>query len=159
LEEQNLLWKHPRVTFQEGDFLELSLPHNAFDLIINCSSVEHVGIVGRYGISAERSDGDLQVMSKFAQVLKPTGLLLMTAPVGRDGILAPWCRVYGEGRLPQLFASFAIVRDAYWAKTSDNRWALSSRDAALDFPPVFDPHDPHECAYALGCFLLRKLDR
>lgn len=158
LEEQNLLWTHPRVTFQQGDFLELSFPDNSFDLIVNCSSVEHVGIVGRYGISAERSGGDVEVMRRFAGLLKAGGRLLMTAPCGRDVVMAPWCRVYGSRGLKQLFERFEILKEAYWTKTSENRWAQASREAALNFAPVHHARDPHACAYALGCFVLRRKD-
>jgi SAM-dependent methyltransferase len=158
LEQQNLLWAHPRVRFQQGDFLEMSFPDNSFNLIVNCSSVEHVGIVGRYGISAERSSGDLEVMRRFAGVLKASGRLLMTVPCGRDLVMAPWCRVYGSAGLKQLFERFEIMKEVYWTKTSENRWAQSSREAALDFAPVYHARDPHACAYALGCFVLRRKD-
>lgn len=159
LEEQNLLWAHPRVTFQRGDFLELSFPESSFDLIVNCSSVEHVGIVGRYGISAERQGGDLEVMRHFARVLKASGRLLMTAPCGRDLVMAPWCRVYGSIGLKRLLESFETVKEAYWTKTSENRWAQCSREAALDFVPVYHARNPHACAYALGCFVLKRKDQ
>jgi len=158
LEEQNLWWSHPRVTFQQGDFLELSFPDNSFDLIVNCSSVEHVGIVGRYGISAERNGGDVEVMRRFAGLLKASGRVLMTAPCGRDLVMAPWCRVYGSGGLKQLFERFEILKEVYWTKTSENRWAPSSREAAHNFVPVYHARDPHACAYALGCFVLIRKD-
>lgn len=156
LEEQKLLWRHPRVTFRQGDFLELNLPENHFDLIVNCSSVEHVGIVGRYGIAAERDNGDLEVMQRFARVLKSDGLLVMTAPCGRDAILAPWCRVYGRDRLQKLFERFEILKENYWTKNADNLWTESQRESALAFQPIYHPSDPHSCVYALGCFVLRK---
>lgn len=159
LEEQNLLWAHPKVKFQRGDFLELNFPESSFDLIVNCSSVEHVGIVGRYGISAERHGGDLEVMRRFARVLKASGRLLMTAPCGRDLLMAPWCRVYGASGLKQLFEGFDTVKEKYWTKTSENRWAQSSREAALDFVPVYHARNPHACAYALGCFVLKRKDQ
>src|SRR5580765_6567705 len=60
LQPQYFLWEHPNVEFRLGDFLELPLPESHFDLIVNCSSVEHVGVAGRYGITAEQSNGDLE---------------------------------------------------------------------------------------------------
>lgn len=71
LEKQSFPWEHPRVKFLEGDFLNLRLPENHFDLAINCSSVEHVGIVGRYGIEVENNRGDIAVMGRLAEMLKP----------------------------------------------------------------------------------------
>jgi SAM-dependent methyltransferase len=86
LQPQFYLWSEPRVQFLQGDLLELALPANTFDLIINCSSVEHVGIAGRYGITADHNDGDIEVMQRLADILKPEGRLLMTAPCGREAI-------------------------------------------------------------------------
>jgi SAM-dependent methyltransferase len=156
LQQQYFSWQHPNVEFLPGDFLKLDLPANHFDLLINCSSVEHVGVAGRYGIKAEQSNGDIEVMEKFARVLKPGGRLLMTAPCGQDAVMAPWCRVYGPQRLPRLLASFAVEKEAYWKKDSQNRWTAVSRNEALAYPPKHDPTNPHGCSYALGGFVLCK---
>ena len=116
LEHQTFIWRHPNVEFRQGDFLEENLAESSFDLAINCSSVEHVGVAGRYGIEVAQDDGDIAVMDRLARILKPDGLLLMTAPCGKDAVLAPWCRVYGERRLPRLFARFVIEKQEHWAR-------------------------------------------
>jgi SAM-dependent methyltransferase len=154
LENQSFAWKHSQVDFVQGDFLKLDLPRNHFDLAINCSSVEHVGVPGRYGITREEEDGDIEVMGKLAGVLKPGGTLLMTAPCGIDSVMSPWCRVYGAQRLPRLFARFGIKKELYWIKDPENRWTACDRSQALNFQPVYDPSDPHGCAYSLGAFVL-----
>ena len=156
LQEQSFAWQHSRVEFLQGDLLRLTLPSNHFDLVINCSSVEHVGVAGRYGIEVGHENGDIDVMNRFADILKPDGLLIMTVPCGRDAIMTPWCRVYGLQRLPELLASFVISKEEYWVKNSKNQWARTFRENALNFHTCYDPSDPHRCAYALGCFVLRK---
>jgi SAM-dependent methyltransferase len=156
LQEQAFLWKHPKVQFSHGDFLELDLPRNYFDLAINCSSVEHVGVAGRYGIESGSNEGDLDVMNRIAEILKPNGLLLMTAPCGRDTTLSPWCRVYGNERLPRLFGAFRVVKQEFWSKSKANQWEPCTRETALAFEPRNHPTNPHACAYALGCFVLSK---
>jgi SAM-dependent methyltransferase len=156
LQQQSFTWQHPNVEFRQGDFLKLEIPRNHFDLAINCSSVEHVGVAGRYGITADQDEGDIEVMKRLADILKPGGLLLMTAPCGRDTVMVPWCRVYGSQRLPRLFALFQVLKEFYWVKDSQNRWVFSTRETALDFQPRNDPNDGHGCSYALGCFVLRK---
>jgi len=156
LQEQSFPWQHSLVEFRVGDFLALDLPRNHFDLAINCSSVEHVGVAGRYGISLEQERGDIDVMQRLADILKPGGLLLMTAPCGHDSVMAPWCRVYGEQRFPALFAPFQVIKQSYWVKDAKNRWIASNREAALNFQPIHNPVDPFSCAYALGGFVLRK---
>ena len=155
LEPQDFLWNHPNVHFLQGDILKAALPQKFFDVIINCSSVEHVGVPGRYGITEAHADADIEVMRRFADLLKPEGLLLMTAPCGRDAILAPWCRVYGQDRLSKLFAPFRVEKDAYWIKNGRNQWTSCDMREALAFEPVLHPTDPQRCAYALGCFVLR----
>jgi len=154
LQKQSFTWEHPNVEFKEGDFLKLELPRDHFDLAINCSSVEHVGIAGRYGITVDESDGDLEVMKRLAEILKPGGRLIMTAPCGRDAVMAPWCRVYGRERLPKLFAPFTVSKQEYWIKNEQNRWVAAERRIALDYQPLNNPNDPHGCTYALGCFIL-----
>lgn len=156
LEPQSFVWRHPEVEFRQGDLLGLTLRENSFDLIINCSSVEHVGVAGRYGISVSDNDGDIHVMQRLAQLLRPTGVLLMTAPCGRDAVMAPWCRVYGRERLPRLLAPFRIETETYWIKDAENRWVVSDRATALNFKPLYDPSNGYACAYALGGFALRK---
>lgn len=158
LQEQPLTWKHPKVEFRQGDFLKLNLPRDQFDLVINCSSVEHVGLAGRYGVTAQQDDGDIEVMHRLAEILKPDGILLMTAPCGRDIVMAPWHRVYGTQRLPRLLAPFRILKESYWVKDEKNRWVPSTRDAALSLQPVWNSQDPSWCLYALGGFVLQKID-
>ena len=157
LQEQVFTWEHPDVEFLAGDFLKLPLQKNHFDLVINCSSVEHVGVAGRYGIEADDTDGDLEVMRRLGEILKPSGVLIMTAPVGQDTVLRPWCRVYGQKRLPNLFNGFEVIREAFWIKNDANRWVSCAPSDALSFEPSNDVNDPHRCAYALGCFVLRKI--
>lgn len=156
LERQSFCWKHPLVEFMAGDFLDLDLPDDHFDIIIDCSSIEHVGVAGRYGISQNDDDGDVRVMRRLVEVLKPGGKLLMTAPCGRDSVLAPWCRVYGSERLPLLFAGLLTERENYWKKNEFNQWIECNRQDALSFQPRNHPTNPHACAYNLGCFVLRK---
>ncbi len=159
LEEQNFGFEHPNIEFRLGDFLKLDLPKNHFDLIVNCSSVEHVGVAGRYGIKAERNEGDLEAVRKFAEVLKAGGRLLMTAPCGKDAVMAPWCRVYGAKRLPQLLSPLQLEKERYWVKNEKNRWEETSREEALNFESRHDPTNPHGCSYALGGFVLRKTEK
>jgi SAM-dependent methyltransferase len=156
LQEQTFTWQHPGVEFLLGDLLKLPLPTNHFDLAINCSSVEHVGVAGRYGVVVEQHVGDIDVMNRLAQILKPGGMLLMTAPCGKDAVLRPWCRVYGSQRLPQLFAAFTVAKQQFWIKNELNQWEFCTPEQAMSFESSNHASDPHLCAYAIGCFVLRK---
>jgi SAM-dependent methyltransferase len=157
LQKQPFTWRHPNVEFREGDLRTLGLPVDYFDIVINCSSVEHVGIAGRYGIEQWSDDGDLEVMATLAHVLKPEGRLLLTVPCGLDTVMAPWCRIYGRARLPRLLGRFQVLSQRYWIKNFANEWVGSDEATALEFQPRNDAHSPYRCLYALGGFVLRKL--
>jgi SAM-dependent methyltransferase len=143
---QDIEYSMDRVTFIHGDVATVPLPFETFDLIIACSSIEHIGIEGRYG-STKLVDGDLAVMRRLAHSLAPQGRLVLTVPVGRDAVFKPVHRVYGETRLPMLLRGYSVLCEEYWAKEVDNRWHCCSAVRALQVQgsPQF---------YALGCFVL-----
>ena len=149
LERHALPWQHPNREFVQGDVLELTLPHAKFDLVINCSSVEHVGLAGRYGVSEERSDGDLEAMRRLRELMKPGAVQLLTVPLGRDNVFRPWHRVYGEKRLPALLEGYEVMRAEFWRKSQERGWAACDREEALSFKA-------ERTIYALGCFVLRR---
>lgn len=155
LQPGNPSWSHPRLELVCGDLLHLELPEGHFDYIMNCSTVEHVGLTGRYGVAAEETDGDLAAMNKMRKLLKPSGKMLMTIPCGQDAAIAPWHRVYGPQRLPKLLRLFSVEEQTFWVKRPDNRWYPASVEDALSYAPTSHPTIATNCSYALGCFTLR----
>jgi SAM-dependent methyltransferase len=155
LEPNAFSWSHPNVEMVCGDLLNIALPDSAFDFILNCSTVEHVGLAGRYGVAFEESDGDLEAMRKLRTLLKASGKMLLTIPCGRDAAIVPWHRVYGKERLPKLLDRYRIDEEGYWVKQADNRWYPAHKDAALAYVPTGHPTIAAACSYALGCFVLR----
>jgi SAM-dependent methyltransferase len=149
---------HPKLRFVRGDILGLPLPENHFDLVMNCSTVEHVGLAGRYGVTEENPEGDLEAMARLRVLMKPGGVMLLTVPLGRDAVFPPMCRVYGGKRLPRLLDGYDVEEEAFWVKDTENRWAQRDRDTALDFEARAGSPDPLRNVYALGCFALRKTD-
>lgn len=138
---------HPdRIEYVRGDFNELELEHNSFDQILNCSSVEHVGLAGRYG-SPDEPDGDLRAMEKMAGLLKSDGEMVLTIPVGIDAVHAPNHRIYGEERLPRLLKRWEIREERFWAKPTSNRFEPVGREHAL-------AEAGSASYYALGLFIL-----
>jgi len=142
-------FRHERLAFVQGDILELSLGEARFDLVLNCSAIEHVGVAGRYGVTADLADGDLGAMARMRALMKPGGIMLLTIPAGRDAVFAPLHRVYGAERLPRLLQGFTVESREYWLKDGGNRWVASDETTALAFPS-------RERLYALGCFVLRR---
>jgi SAM-dependent methyltransferase len=155
LETSSFPWFHPNIEMVCGDLLRIDLPAGAFDFILNCSTVEHVGLTGRYGVAFEETDGDLAAMQKLRGLLNASGKMLMTVPCGRDASITPWHRVYGIERLPKLLSGYGIEEQSYWVKRADNRWYPANKDTALAYVPTSHPKIAVACSYALGCFVLR----
>jgi SAM-dependent methyltransferase len=139
-------YKHPNLSFIQKDFLDLDVPQASFDLVLNCSSIEHVGLT-RYGDRAA-VDGDLKTMERLREVMKPGAIMLLTIPVGRDSVFPPLHRVYGRERLPRLLDGFTTEYREYWIKNGENRWEQVDEEIAFNYVP-----QPH--VYGLGCFVLR----
>jgi SAM-dependent methyltransferase len=156
LQDQNFAWSHPSFRFVREDLFKVGFPKEHFDMVINCSAVEHVGLAGRYGVDENQPDGDLEAMQRLRSLLKPDGIMLMTAPCGRDMVCAPFHRVYGAERLACLFRGYILEEENFWMKDGENRWAPCLKQTALDLQPVVNETDPFKCLYAIGCFALRK---
>ncbi len=146
-----VIWyfEHPSVKFLQGDIIKLTLPSDHYDLIINCSSIEHVGLAARYGVTESHSDGDIEAMAILKNLLKPGKVMLLTIPVGRDRVFNPLHRVYGQDRLPKLLEGWKIQKNEFWVKNSLNRWIAVEKSVALNIEPV-------EHCYGLGLFVLTR---
>jgi SAM-dependent methyltransferase len=139
-------YAHGRVTTVQADILERPLADRRFDQIINCSTVEHVGLAGRYG-SADRPDGDLEAMAILRDLLEPDGRMLMTVPVAQDLVCPPLHRIYGAKRLPRLLEGYEVEEEQYWAK--ETAWKQTDRDDAL-------ATRGSRSFYSLGLFVLGR---
>ena len=149
-------YQHKQLRFVQGDILTLNLPSHFYDLVINCSTIEHVGLLGRYGVTDELPDGDLSAMARLCKLMKTDGIMLLTIPVGKDAVFHPLCRVYGESRLPLLLEGFVVEKEVFWVKDEKNRWRLCDRIHALQFDSAVGSWNPRENITALGCFVLKK---
>jgi len=159
LEPVQWLYIYHSLRFIQGDILKFPLSEGHFDLVINCSTVEHVGLVGRYGVMESHPEGDLEAMARVRELMKPGGIMLLTIPVGQDAVFPPMCRVYGKERLPRLLDGYIVEKEALWVKDQENRWAQCDRERALIFEASASSLDPLQNIYALGCFVLRKRRR
>jgi SAM-dependent methyltransferase len=140
-------FQHERVEFLEADILDRPLRGQMFDQILNCSSVEHVGLAGRYG-STDRADGDLEAMTIMREALTPQGRMVMTVPVGQDLVCPPLHRIYGIDRLPRLLAGYAVEEQQFWRKRPRGSiWEQTDRETAL-------ATQGSASFYALGLFVL-----
>jgi SAM-dependent methyltransferase len=142
-------YEHPSVTHVQGDVLDRPLGGRRFDQILNCSSVEHVGLSGRYG-SDENPEGDLQAMAILRDALADGGRMILTIPVGGDAVFSPLHRIYGPERLPRLLDGYAVAEEQFWTKEGAH-WVRGPRERALAVTGT-------EAFYALGLFVLTRGD-
>lgn len=145
-------YKYANYRFVQGDILS-QLATETFDLMINCSTIEHVGLAGRYGVSKDESDADIQTMKKLAQLLKKDGLMLLTIPVGQDTVFYPMHRVYGKKRVPLLLDNYSIKKEEFWIKNNTNIWIKCNKEIALNFRAEYNSLNK---IYGLGLFVLGK---
>ena len=144
-----LEYRHPRVIPVQADILHRPLEGRRFDQIINCSSVEHVGLAGRYG-SFEDPSGDLKAMAIMRDLLDADGRMIMTIPVGRDLVCAPLHRIYGHERLPRLLEGYSVQEAQYWLRDpAASAWTRVDREDALQT-------EGSEWFYALGLLVLGR---
>ncbi len=122
---------YPTVEFRKADVMSLPEEGRGFDLVICCSTIEHVGLAGRYGVTVEDPDGDLRAMGKIRRMLAPGGHVLLTIPVGQDAAIRPLHRIYGPARLPRLLEGFHVVEALYFIKDGGNRWVPCTETAAM----------------------------
>ena len=148
LEPQSFAFDEPGIEYRQGNFLDLDLGPEVFGHIINCSSIEHVGLAGRYG-SPDAPAGDLEAMRKMEALLSPGGTMSLVVPVGRDAVFAPLHRVYGDVRLPELIGDLEILEEQYRAKVQGDRWHPVDRATALK-------EEGSSSYYAIGLFFLRR---
>jgi hypothetical protein len=142
----SLEYAYERVTAVQADILERPLTGRRFEQIINCSSIEHVGLAGRYG-STNRPDGDIEAMSILRDLLSLGGRMILTVPVGLDLVCPPLHRIYGPTRLPRLLEGYTIEEEQYWAKSTT--WEATDRQNALATPGS-------RSFYSLGLFVLQS---
>jgi hypothetical protein len=133
-----------------GDITSPPTNLGKFDLIVNCSTIEHVGLPGRYG-STEVADGDLIGMRNLLSMMNDSAKMILTIPVGQDGVYLPNHRVYGDVRLPQLLVGFKIETERYFEKTLlKASWSETSKERALSTHSSLS-------FYSIGLFTLTKI--
>lgn len=130
-------FKSKKIIFKNGDIRNTDYPNNYFDIVSCISTLEHIGVAGRYG-SDHDPDGDKKAMREIERILKPNGKLLVSVPYGRKDVL-PINKLYNLSRINDLFSDLEIVsqefrkfnKDWYvWLKVSEMEAATT--DMILD---------------------------
>ncbi|MBU1663623.1 class I SAM-dependent methyltransferase, partial [Patescibacteria group bacterium] len=103
--------KNNAIKFSIGDIRQTIYPENNFDVITCISTLEHIGVAGRYN-SDDDQNGDIKAMLEMKRILKPNGFLLITIPYGLRDVL-PINKLYNKERLEILLKDFSSVTIEY----------------------------------------------
>ena len=103
--------KSSKIKFKLGDIRKTDYPDDHFDCITCISTLEHIGVSGRYG-SDEDPEGDLRATREMKRILKPKGTLLVTIPYGIKDVL-PINKLYNKQRVKKLFVGFKITDQTF----------------------------------------------
>lgn len=111
-------FKHQEIKFKLGDIRKTDYPDNYFNLIACVSTLEHIGVPGRYSSDNDPA-GDARAMQEIKRILKPGGVLLATVPYGAKNVL-PINRLYNKTRIADLFSGLNIIGQEL--RKFDNHW-------------------------------------
>ena len=137
------------VKYVQGDFLSLDFK-DSYDIIVLCSTIEHIGLGGRYG-SRNIEEGDIKAIKKAKLLLNTNGILILTIPYGQEKTIRPLHRVYNKnGRLLKYaYDSFEVEAEEFYKNNLEDIWVKCSENEARRVIPS-------EHNYALGLFVFKK---
>jgi len=131
--------KFKNFTFVKGDIKESPFPNSYFDVITAISTIEHIGISGRYGIEDD-PEGDKKALEEMVRILKPQGAILLTIPFGKGKVIKPYMRVYDESRLKDLVRDCIIELEEYYIQDDTDNWIECSKEDTLLVDVKFDKY-------------------
>ena len=142
------VYEYEGIEYVQGDFLSITFD-SSYDVIVLCSTVEHIGLEGRYG-SKSIEEGDVKTIKKGISLLSDDGLLILTIPYGIPTVIRPFHRVYDKTSdlLKIIYDNLEVINEEYYQKSEDLWKRCSERDASKV--------PPSETFYALGLFTFRK---
>jgi len=116
------IFKHKKLKFLQGNFIEMDIAPESFDCVICISTIEHIGLPA-YNIKPFKN-GDKKSIAKIFKLLKRGGKLILTVPFGKN-LISNFERNYDYNSLKNLLIMFKIVEFDIYEKTKKG-WSLSN---------------------------------
>jgi SAM-dependent methyltransferase len=143
--------------FVQSDIRRMAFADGAFDIVTAVSTVEHIGLSGRYG-SDEDPSGDRRAMKEIGRVTRSGGTILLTVPYGQPAVFRPWHRVYGAEQLQGLVEGLNIVKASFFMPDGRGLYQKVDQATASSFAASAEVKRGRflEYSYGLACLALRK---
>lgn len=146
-------FNHPNFTFYQGNVLDFE-ESESFDYVTSISVIEHIGL-GAY-LEEKREDDLENVIIKLHSLLKPTGKLIVTVPVGQAHV-NEFFRSFTRGELIELFTKNEMYLDVeqFYYRTAPKVWVPCEKDKIAH---VSNHPDDREFTgvNGIGCFVWCK---
>jgi SAM-dependent methyltransferase len=148
----------PPFQFVRSDIRRMPFADDTFDVVTAVSTIEHVGLSGRYD-SDEDPFGDRRAMEEVFRVVKRGGDVLLTVPYGQSAIFRPWHRVYGADQLRDLVKPFTTRKASFFMpdETGMFRKVEQGRASTFEASAEMKRGGVLDYSYALACLALRRM--
>ena len=106
----------PGIKYVLGDVRKTDFANGFFDVVIACSTVEHIGLL-TYENTVRDDGGDRDAIREMRRILQPTGRLILTIPCGQTSA-TNWYRAYDHSAILSMVgdAGFSIENEDYWLR-------------------------------------------
>ena len=147
----------PPFRFVQSDIRRMPFADGEFDIVTAVSTVEHIGLSGRYG-SDEDSSGDRRAMEEVGRVTRSGGTVLLTVPYGQAAVFRPWHRVYGAEQLQGITEGLKVIKSGFFMPDGRGLYRKVDQARASSFAASAEVKRGRflEYSYALACLVLTK---
>lgn len=130
IDTRELKFKHPNFHFVCEDIRNTSFPSNFFDSVCAISTIEHIGLSGRFGVNKDDPEGDVKAVKEVERIIRPTGTFLVTVPYGQRAIIHPLHKIYDKAWLRELFLNWRIKDEIYYIYNEEGYWEAVPEEVA-----------------------------
>ncbi len=124
-------------TFTQADITATKFKDGFFDAVTAISTVEHIGLAGRYG-TIEQTDGDHRAVAEMSRIVKRGGRVLLTIPCGRYKIIRPFTKIYDAAAITDLIGALRVEEKLFYWQDAQDDWCACSESQAVHFESKSD---------------------
>jgi 2-polyprenyl-3-methyl-5-hydroxy-6-metoxy-1,4-benzoquinol methylase len=122
LDIRSYAYAHPNLTAVKASILDWEGDGRPYDAAILLSTLEHLGLPV-YGQTRLQKDADKRAMTRVRRLLRPGGLLVLTAPFGPSHT-GETQRTYAAVDLARLLKGFRVQRCCLATQPDDRTWVV-----------------------------------